>query len=422
MKQYNWAGNYEYSTNNIHYPKTLQEVRELIRSLPKVKILGTRHSFNGIADSKHNLLSLQHLEQSVIIDKKSKTVTVGAGMRYGELCQHLFHEGFALHNLGSLPHISVAGACVGATHGSGVKNGILATAVSAIEVITAAGDVVILSREKDGETFKGAVVNLGGLGVLTKLTLDLLPTFNMRQDVYEDLPLDELENNVDEILSVGYSVSLFTDWKTRNINQVWIKKRIADAASKPETEILTEFFGARPATRDLHPIISMPAENCTSQMGIHGPWYERLPHFRMEFTPSSGEELQSEYFVPRENAYEAILAIDHIREFISPYILISELRTIDADNLWMSPFYKQPSLAIHFTWMQNWPAVQKVLPLIEAKLAPFRARPHWGKLFTMEPSVIRSYYEKLNDFRNLLKQYDPDGKFRNDYLDKYIFN
>lgn len=420
MKQFNWAGNYEYSTNNIYYPKNLEEVRELVSSLPKVKVLGTRHSFNGIADSKHNLLSLQEFEPFISIDRKSQTATVSASMRYGQLCQHLYREGFALHNLGSLPHISVAGACVGGTHGSGVKNGILATAVSAIEFVTASGEVVVLSKMKDGEKFYGAVVNLGGLGVITKLTLELQPTFNMRQDVYENLPLRELEKNADEILSVGYSVSLFTDWKTTNINQVWIKKRLKEANSP--VEILKSFFGATPATKDLHPIISMPAENCTAQMGVDGPWYDRLPHFRMEFTPSNGEELQSEYFVPREHAYEAILAIDQLRDLISPYILISELRTVDADRFWMSPFYNQPSLAIHFTWIQDWPAIRKLLPLIEAKLAPFAARPHWGKLFTMEPSKVQSFYGKLKNFQQLLKSYDPEGKFRNDYLDEYIFS
>lgn len=420
MKQFNWAGNYQYSTENIYYPKTLAEVKALVRSLHKVKVLGTRHSFNGIADSNYNLLSLQELEPLIDINTKSQCVTVGAGIRYGQLCQHLNREGFALHNLGSLPHISVAGACVGATHGSGVKNGILATAVSAIEIVKASGDVVVISKEKDGEKFYGAVVNLGGLGVITKLVLELLPTFNMRQDVYENLPLQELQKNIEEILSKGYSVSLFTDWKSRNINQVWIKSQIKETMTSQK--VLTDFFGATPATKDLHPIVSMPAENCTSQMGTDGPWYERLPHFRMEFTPSSGEELQSEYFVPREHAYEAILAIDQIRDLISPYILISELRTIDADRFWMSPFYNQPSLAIHFTWIQDWPAIQKILPLIETKLAPFGARPHWGKLFTMEAAKLRSLYVKLKDFRDLLQHYDPAGKFKNEFLEQYIFS
>jgi alditol oxidase len=408
----NWAGNLEYSTANVHYPQTLEQVQETVKNCRSLRGLGSRHSFNRIADSTENLVSLREMNKIVALDKTARTVTVEAGIKYGELCKYLDENGYALHNLASLPHISIAGACATATHGSGVKNGNLATAVSAIELVNAAGERVTLSRQKDGERFQGAVVGLGGLGVVTRLTLDLLPTFPMQQVVYQNLPMSALETNFQTIMSSGYSVSLFTDWKNKNISEVWIKSRVADA---PATAA-PEFYGATLATRNLHPIEEQPAESCTEQLGIPGPWYERMPHFKMEFTPSAGKELQSEYFVPLEHAYPALVALEKLQEKISPHLFISEIRTIDADNLWMSPCYKKACVAFHTTWKPDWNTVRELLPLMEAQLAPFNPVPHWGKLSTLAPSVLQSRYERLADFRELLAQYDPEGKFRNDFL------
>jgi xylitol oxidase len=182
-----------------------------------------------------------------------------------------------------------------------------------------------------------------------------------------------------------------------------------------------EWFGAKLATANLHPIAALSAENCTAQLGSCGPWYERLPHFRLEFTPSSGEELQSEYILPRKHALAAFHAVDDLRDQIAPLLLVSEIRTIAADTLWMSPCCEEDCVAIHFTWKQDWDAVQQVLPRIEAGLAPFEARPHWGKLFTMQPAHLQSLYRKLPEFRQFLASYDPTGKFRNSFLDTYIF-
>jgi xylitol oxidase len=414
----NWAGNYTYRAVRVHKPETIAQIQELVSRGNKLKALGTRHSFNDIADSPDDLISLERFDQVLALDREQHTVTVGAGIRYGQLCPWLHREGFALHNLASLPHISVAGACATATHGSGGQHGNLATAVAAMELITADGELIVFSRKHEPGQFEGAVVGLGGLGIVTKLTLDILPTFEMRQDVYENLPLAQLEDHFDELVASAYSVSLFTDWRNATFNQVWLKRRVSMDAP---FELEPELFGAKPATHALHPIASLSAEPCTEQMGIAGPWYERLPHFRMDFTPSSGEELQSEYFVPRQHAIAAFHAIDQIREYIAPNLQISEIRFIAADDLWMSPCYGQDCVSIHFTWKKDWPAVSKVLPLIEERLAPFHARPHWGKLFTMHPEHLQSLYAKLPEFRELLQRYDPHSKFRNAFLDKYIF-
>jgi xylitol oxidase len=415
----NWAGNLDYSTDRLYAATSLEQVQDYVKRESKLKVLGTRHCFNNIADSKDGFLSLKPMDTVIALDPAKHTVTVGAGITYGQLCPYLDSKGFALHNLASLPHISVAGACSTATHGSGEKNGNLATAASGLEMVTASGDVVNLSRERDGETFRGAVVGLGALGVITKVTLDIQPTFLMRQYVYENLPLIQLKDHFDAIESSAYSVSLFTDWQKQRINEVWIKSRVEERQAFLATP---EFFGATLATRNLHPIAELSAENCTEQMGVPGRWYERLPHFRMGFTPSAGKELQSEFFVPRQHAVEAILAVERLGDQVSPHLLISEIRAIAADELWLSPCYEQPCVTIHFTWKQDWPAVSKLLPVIEKELAPFHARPHWGKLFTTSPAELRGIYKKMPEFIELSKKYDPQGKFRNEYLNKNIFS
>lgn len=413
----NWSGNIVYGTDRLYEAASVEQIRSILRSVNKLKVLGTRHSFNSIADSQHNLLSLKPM-QAIELDRDARSVTVEAGVTYGQLGSYLDKQGFALHNLASLPHISVAGACSTATHGSGEKNGNLASAVSALEMITAAGEAVKLSRKLDAQVFEAAVVGLGALGVVFRMTLDIQPAYKVRQYVYEDLPLTELKTHFDEIQASGDSVSLFTDWQNQRFNQLWIKSRIGGG------HVFTappEFFAAKLARRNLHPIGALSAENCTQQMGVSGPWYDRLPHFRMGFTPSAGTELQTEYLLPRRHAVEAILAVERLRAQVSPHLLISEIRTIDGDDLWMSMCYRQPSVAIHFTWKPDWSAVRNVLPAIERELSPFLPRPHWGKLFTMAPAEMRQRYEKLNDFLSLAAQYDPKGYFRNEFLNTNLF-
>ncbi len=414
----NWAGNLTYGTTNVLTPNSVEQVQEFVKRLAKLRALGSRHSFNTIADSNESLISTSALNKIIALDKTANTVTVEAGIKYGELCQYLHENGYALHNLASLPHISIAGACATATHGSGVLNGNLATPVAAIEFVNANGEVITLSRRKDGETFDGAIVSLGALGIVTKMTLDLLPTFNMQQVVYRNLPMRTLENNFEAIMSSGYSVSLFTDWRNRNINEVWIKSRVE---GNKLNSFAPEFYGAQLATKNMHPIEDQPAENCTEQMGVSGVWYERLPHFKMGFTPSAGKELQAEYFVPFERGYEALMAVEKLHEKISPHVFISEIRAVAADDFWMSPCYKKKCAVIHTTWKQDVGAVMNLLPLVEQQLAPFNPLPHWAKLFTLAPPVLQSRLEKLADFKQLANQYDPKGKFRNEFLEKNLY-
>ncbi len=412
----NWSGNYHYSTNKVLQPASVSETQDAVRSVAGVRALGTRHSFNGIADSEIAQISTLKLKD-ISIDSKARTVRVGAGIRYGDLAIILDEKGFALHNMASLPHISVGGACSTATHGSGMGNGNLATAVTAIEFVTGDGTVRTLSRDKDGARFAGAVVALGAFGVITHLTLALQPRYEMTQIVYQNLPFSELEHHLADIMGAGYSVSIFTDWQNGRAGELWIKRRVDQGGTSAPP---ARFYNATLATEKLHPILGHPAEACTDQLNTVGPWYERLPHFKMNFTPSSGKELQTEFFVPFERGYEAIRAVETLRDSIAPHLYITELRAIAADDLWMSMAYQRASLAIHFTWKLEPDAVMNLLPQIEAKLAPFGARPHWAKVFTMKTSQIEPLYPRMKDFRALAERFDPHRKFRNRYIRDHI--
>ncbi|HKD06551.1 MAG TPA: D-arabinono-1,4-lactone oxidase [Bryobacteraceae bacterium] len=413
----NWSGNLAYGTDRLAEASSADQVRSFVKSRKKFKVLGTRHCFNSIADSHDEFLSLKPMQEMLIVGTQNRMVAVGPGVTYGQLAPFLESKELALHNLASLPHISVAGAVTTATHGSGEGNGNLSTAVAEIEMVTGDGDVAKLSRA-DTHVFPAAVVGLGALGVITRVVLDVQPTYQVRQYVYENLPFSQMRDHFDAIQASGYSVSLFTDWRNERVNEVWIKARTD--ASKPFAAP-AEFYGARLATRNLHPIAELSAENCTEQLGKPGPWYDRLPHFKMGFTPSAGKELQTEYFVPRRHAMDAIMAVARLHEQVSPLLLITEIRTIAADDLWMSPAYQRPSVAIHFTWKQDWPAVQRLLPVIERELGPYQPRPHWGKLFTVPHADLRARYPKFDDFVKLASKFDAQGRLRNEFLNTNIF-
>jgi xylitol oxidase len=414
-KLMNWAGSVTFQAGEVHQPASVEELQDLVARSAKVRALGSGHSFNDIADTPAVLISLAGLPPVFEIDSGGRTVRVGASLRYAEVGRRLHEHGFALHNLASLPHISVAGSVATATHGSGDANANLATQVSALEMVTADGDLIELSRERDGETFHGVVVGLGALGIVVTLTLDIVPAFDIEQIVYQGLPFEVLDDHFADISTGAYSMSLFTSWNGPLIDQVWMKRN----AGYPGTG---DLFGARPADEPLHPVPGVSGETCTEQLGVPGPSYARLPHFRPEFTPSSGVELQSEFFVARRHGVEALRAVDGIRDRVAPVLQISEIRTIAADELWMSTAYGRDSVALHFTWVKDMDAVLPVVALLQEHLSPYDARPHWGKVFTSAPDDLRARYPRLADFYRLVRDHDPGGKFTNDFLARHLFD
>ncbi|MGW1540763.1 FAD-binding protein [Streptomyces sp. NPDC002309] len=402
----NWAGNITYGAGEPHRPPTLDALRSLVAGGTRVRVLGSGHSFNEIADPGPEglLLSLDALPPVIEVDTTARTVRVSGGVRYAELARRVHAHGLALANMASLPHISVAGSVATGTHGSGVGNAPLAAAVREVELVTGDGGTVRIGRGE--ERFAGAVTSLGALGVVTALTLDLEPAFEVEQHLFTELPLEGLD--FETVMGVAYSVSLFTDWRGPGFRQVWVKRR----TDQPPAD----FPWAAPATRALHPVPGMPAVNCTEQFGVPGPWHERLPHFRAEFTPSSGAELQSEYLMPRACAEGALRAVEAIRAVVAPVLQTCEVRTVAADAQWLSPAHGRDSVAVHFTWVADTAAVLPVVRRVEEALEAFDARPHWGKVFTMPGPVLRERFPELPRFRALREELDPAGKFGNAFV------
>jgi xylitol oxidase len=412
MPERNWAANYEYRAASVHEPGTVEELQELIAAAPAIRVLGSRHSFTDIADSAE-LVSLAALPGEVAVDRAAGTVSVPGAIRYGELAGALAAEQLALANLASLPHISVAGAVATATHGSGERIGNLSSAVSGLELVTADGELRIAGR--GDPDFAGLVVGLGATGAVIRVTLAVEPAYEMRQRVFEGLAWDALLEHFDAIAASGDSVSVFTRWG-EHVDQVWVKTRVS---GEPET-LRDELFGATAASVERHPIIGLDPVNCTPQLGVPGPWSERLPHFRMGFTPSSGDEIQSEYLLARPHATDAIDALRRLAPQIRPLIQVTEVRMIAADELWMSTAYGQDTVAIHFTWVGDQDAVERLLVEIETTLAPFGARPHWGKLFHYRADTLAPLYERHRDFVALIERLDPRGAFRNRWLERHV--
>jgi xylitol oxidase len=408
----NWAGNVTFTAERVDLPTSIDQLQNLIAGAERVRVLGSGHSFTTIADSAR-LISLRKLPDEVQLDSTARTASCPAGLTYAELASDLEARGFALPNLGSLPQISVGGSIATATHGSGDRNGNLATAVAGIEIATSSGDLITALR--GAPDFNGLVVGLGAAGAVTRVILDVEPSFAVTQQVYEGLSWESLETHFDALTAAGHSVSVFTRWG-ETAGSVWIKRRVSEAVEPMPDDV----YGAQAASGERHPIPGGDVAASTPQLGVPGPWFERLPHFRPDFTPSAGAELQSEYFVARTHAGAALDAIRDLAPLITPLLQISEIRTVARDTLWLSPQYEQATVAIHFTWQLDEAKVLRAVAAIEDALAPFAPRPHWGKVFAIDATTIAARYERLPDFTRLIARLDPRAAFRNEWLETRV--
>lgn len=410
----NWAGNVRFGVSGAETVPTVEELQHRIAAATMgIRPVGTAHSFSTVADGPGDSAFLQLLHQPVPrleIAPDRRSVRIPAAATYGALAPLLHAERLALANLASLPHISVAGSVSTGSHGSGASLGSLATAVRAIELVDGRGEIAALRRSDPD--FAGAVVSLGALGIMTHLELDVEPAFDIAQRVYLDLPLDGVLEHFAEVTSLGYSVSLFTTWRDPDaVDQLWLKRRI-DRDAPPPADVL----GARPATTPMHPIGEGDTAACTAQLDEPGPWHTRLPHFRLEHTPSLGAEIQSEYLVPLENAVAALEALRPLADRIAPHLLVCEIRRIAADDLWLSGASGTDAVGVHFTWRQRPAQVAQLLPVVEERLLPLGARPHWGKIFAADRAQLAPLYPRFEDFRDLAERYDPNRLFRNAFL------
>ena len=409
----NWAGNLSYRAAEVAHPASVDELRGRLAAGGPVRMLGTRHCFNDIADTDGALIALDRMPRIIEVNGQRDAVRVSGGLRYGDIAPVLHDQGLALANLASLPHISVAGAVATGTHGSGDGIGSLAAAVRALTVLTASGEVRRLQR--GDADFAGAVVSLGALGAVLDITLDVEPAYTVAQHVYDGPGWDAVLADLDAVTGIGTSVSLFSTWRrTDAADLLWVKQRQPDGRAD-ERAGLAATLGAAVADGKRHPILGVDAEACTEQGGVPGEWFQRLPHFKLEFTPSAGAELQSEYLVPRTDAVAAIEAVRSLAERIAPLLLVNEIRTVRADALWLSPAYRTDIVGLHFTWRPDEQAVRALLPELEAAL-PASARPHWGKIFTLDAAEVRARNPRWDDFAALRAAWDPERRFVNDYL------
>ncbi|MGC5172778.1 D-arabinono-1,4-lactone oxidase [Microbacterium sp. DT81.1] len=395
-----WAETYRFTASTLHRPSSMGELRGVITSGTRVRALGTRHSFTDLADSAE-LVSLERLIIEPVLDANRREVRVSAAMTYGALAAWLEHRGWALQNLASLPHISIGGAVMTATHGSGLANGSLSAAVRALELVT--GDGQVLRIDDTDPRLAGVVVSLGAVGVVTRLSLAIVPSYRLRQQTFAVARWADLVHDVPALMSSAYSVSIFTDWLDRH--ELLIKSREGDADA-------ADHVGS--ALTDLP-----DTENVTPRRGVWGPWSERLAHFRMDARPSVGAEIQTEYLVDIRDSEAAMEAVRRISEPFAPHLFVSEIRAVAADDRWLSMAYGRDSLSIAHTWKRHPEAVASALPVLERALEPFSPRPHWGKVFSPLFDVT-PLYPQMDAFRSLAGELDPGGVFRNGFTRRVL--
>ncbi|WP_084077348.1 FAD-binding protein [Demequina sp. NBRC 110057] len=405
-----WAGTHTFEAAGLIEATSIDQVQDLLTTTDgPVRALGTRHSFNDLADTAGTLVTVTGIPANPVLDERARTVTVGAGIRYGVLAAWLHERGWALHNMGSLPHISVGGAIATGTHGSGVTNGCLSDAVAALTYVGARGAVRTMSRGQEG--FTALPVGLGAFGIVVRVTLDIQPAYTVRQDVYRGLPWAALLDDLSGVMSAGYSVSAFTTWDEDTVQQVWRKSRVGEGEAPGP-----DWLGSRLELPEESGLVDADPAALTVRGGVEGPWLERLPHFRLDHTPSNGDEIQTEYFVALEDGADALVAVRAMAADIAPHLLVTELRTLAADDLWLSGAYGRDTLAIHFTWRNRPAEVAALTPRIEEALAPFGARPHWGKVHTMTADAVAAAHPMLGQARLLFDALDVDGRFANAHL------
>lgn len=411
----NWAGNVTYRASGLARPTSVESLQELVASTPRLTALGSRHSFNTIADTDALQVSLADLPPVLDIDTDRRVVRVAAGMIHSQVAAGLEARGWALANLASLPHISTAGAVATGTHGSGVRNPSLAQAVVGLEVVRASGDVSWVDATTPDGALDAHRVALGALGVVTVVELAIEPTFQVATTVHLDLPWDAVVAHFDEVMADAYSVSMFTSFDDRGARQVWVKHRVDEPA--PAVDLVA--LGARPATGPVHPGENDPA-GVTEQGGVPGPWSERLPHFRSSFTPSTGAEIQAEYLLPASSAVDALRALRPLQSLFAPLLIAAEVRTVAPDTAWLAPSSGRQSVGIHFTFRRDADAVAAAVLRIEEALAPFDARPHWGKVSAASAERLHEVYPRLDAFSSVARDLDPTGKFRNEFLARVL--
>lgn len=404
IRLHNWGGNFNYSTQNIQYPRSVAEVQQIVKNAGKLRVVGSRHSFSKIADSECTMLSTIGLNKIIGINGSIPSVTVQGGLTYTDLLTSLNTAGFALPNLASLAEISVGGAASTNAHGTGVANQALANHIRSMEIVLANGSLLTIGP--NDPRLKGMAAGLGAFGVVTQLELKLVPAFNITTYTYVNMPVQNSYENFAALQNMGFGVllvNMFTAPDAWNIAIVYARSDANNTAM-----LTSNLFGGTLVSQTTQP--SYLALLSIAQIGLSGV---------------DGNEIQTEYFVPISKAVEAIKAVTAVANSTNIFPSLATafvIRTIASDDLWMSEYYGNDTMvAIHFSWQNNVTAVEAVLPQLERAMIPYGARPHWGKMFTMEPEDFLPHYPKVNEFKKLAEQLDPKGKFRNEFLEENVW-
>lgn len=407
----NWSDTVDLAGTEAR-PVSAAEAAALVRGHAPVLALGSAHSFSPVAVTPGLHIDTTGLPADIEVG--GTTAAVGAGTTYAVVGRELHARGRALAAMASLPHITVGGAIATGTHGSGDAIGTLSSAVTGLEVVTPDGEIRWVRRGVDPD-FPGWVVALGALGVVTRVELEVEPTYDVAQTVFAGLDLDVVEADFDAVFGAATSVSVFTRWRPEPDAQLWLKRRLDREGAWPGGPA----FGVPERIEPLHPLEQLDPVHCNPQLGAPGPWHERLPHFHADFTPSAGDEIQAEYLLPRTRAVEAIRALRTLHASITPLLHVTEIRTMRADDLWLSPAYGVDTVGIHFTWHRD-ERIFEVLPAIEEILIPLGARPHWGKVSRATPEQVRAAFPRWSDFAALVDAIDPQGRFRSPFVARLL--
>lgn len=431
----NWSGTVAWDDCEVLEPTTIGELQSIIAYSPKVRVIGSAHSFTPLVRSsgrvKPTLLSLRHIPRTWSLDEKKKTVTVDAATTYSELCHALDKTGFALPNTSSLSHFQIAGAIATATHGSsGSRNGRLtrsglADTVVGLEIV--GPDGTIRNVNKGHPQFSSSVVSLGMVGVVTRVTLSLVDDYDVIQRVYGKWPptptgtLSAFLSSLPKTIAQFDSFSAFVKWNVDDFGLLIGRKQVprgaTDSASTTDPRLITG------------PIQGFLGQGDFATTGV-GRWCDKMFLWKNNGSPFvSQPELQIAHFVPFRDVERALHATRKVVSTWGDEVLYCELRAVRGDEHLLSPYSADAPKPDSFSISHSLDArlgVEKVRQRaseLESVLRPYQVRPHWGKLTAMTASDLKEAYGlKLKRFQEVQQQVDPNRKFTNDYLEHLLLD
>jgi L-gulonolactone oxidase len=427
----NWGRNQSCSPAAIEEPESELEVVEAVGRAraagQAVKVVGAGHSFSDIACTDGRLLRLDRLDRIVSMDRETGSVTVEGGIPLWKLNEELAQRGLALSNLGDIDRQSISGAVSTATHGGGARFGGLATFVTGLELVTAAGEVVQCSAEVEPELFACARVSLGALGVITKVTLQCEPAFRLHA-VERPCTVEELVRDLDEIADANEHIDCYwfphTDVATVKVaNRTDAPVRAWRGWKRYRNEVLlpNHVYAARCAVGRMRPG-RIPANMQRVAAGIGRSQQTDVSH-RILCSRRLVRFVEMEYAVPRSELTQLLLQVRDLIETEGLRVDFPvEVRVAAADDIPLSTAHGRATgyLAVHLSAGTPRPRIERYFRGVEGLMLDAGGRPHWGKLHFQDAAGLSPRYPDWDRFRRVRTRVDPDGRFRNRYLDRVL--